>query len=76
MTGHLSSAIHNPKYFRALFCIHSKVKLRYGKSEKPGSHRVRLTGCKVLRTEPVLQVVLWHALVALKNTRFFFISVT
>ena len=39
------------------------------------SHRVRQTGCKLHRTEPVLQVVILHALVVLKIQDFFVISV-
>ena len=33
-----------------------------------GSRRVKLTGCNLHRTEPVLEVVLLHPLVVLKNT--------
>ena len=39
------------------------------------SHRVRQTGYKLHRTEPVLQVVILHALVVLKIQDFFVISV-
>ena len=45
-----------------------------------GSHRVKLTGCNLHRTEPVLQAVLLHPLVELKIQSFgrflFCISVT
>ena len=83
MTGHLSSALRNQK----LSSEHVSVSVQKlwldivkDQNDKPGSHGVKQTGCKLHRTEPVLQLVLLHALVAIKKIQafgtFFVISVT